>query len=242
MARDRRGPEHEGPLERGSERDDPYAGERPFAFPRWTNRLRLIAAVVVLGGLLYATVLLALLFDPQTTAVGYAPEQPVPYSHALHVGELAMDCRYCHTTVEVAAHAALPPTEVCLNCHRQIRPDSRLLLPVRESFTTGLPVEWVRVHDLPEFVYFDHSAHVTAGVGCVSCHGRIDLMVVVEQAEPLSMGWCLGCHRNPDPHLRPTEFVTAMEWTPSGDAAALGRRLREERGIAPGTDCSVCHR
>ncbi len=230
-----------GPPDR-PQSEGPYAGERPFAFPPWTNHLRAISLIVVLGGLLYVTVLLTILFSPRTTAVGYAPEQPVPYSHALHVGELGMDCRYCHTTVERAGMAALPPTSVCMNCHQRVRADSRKLLIVRESAATGLPVPWVRVHDLPDFVYFDHSAHLAAGVGCVSCHGRVDRMEVVQQAEPLNMAWCLSCHRHPEPNLRPAALVTDMEWVPTEDPAALGARLRQERGIHPRTDCSVCHR
>ncbi len=125
------------------------------------------------------------------------PTQPVPYSHALHVGQLGMDCRYCHTGVEVAAAATIPPTQTCMNCHSKVRANSEKLIPIRESYATGMPVPWIRVHDLPDYVYFDHSAHVRRGVGCVSCHGRIDTMEVVFQAEPLSMGWCLECHRNP---------------------------------------------
>ncbi len=144
----------------------------------------------------------------RATDVGYAPEQPVPYSHALHAGQLGIDCRYCHNTVETAAHAAVPPTQTCMNCHAAIRKESEKLIPVRASYATGMPIPWVRVHDLPDYVYFNHSAHVRRGVGCVSCHGRVDTMEVVYQAEPLSMGWCLDCHRNPERHLRPVEFVT----------------------------------
>jgi hypothetical protein len=170
------------------------------------------------------------------------PEQPVPYSHALHVGQLGMDCRYCHTTVETAAFAALPPTQTCMNCHLQIRAESPKLLAVRESHASGLPVRWVKVHDLPDYVYFDHSAHVARGVGCVECHGRVDRMEVVSQVEPMSMAWCLDCHRDPDRHLRPVEFVTRLDWVPPGDPAVLGRALREENNINPSTDCSTCHR
>jgi hypothetical protein len=204
--------------------------------------LREISALLVVGGLLYVIVLLTLLFAPETSAIGYAPEQPVPYSHALHVGELGIDCRYCHTTVETAAHANIPPTATCMNCHANIRTESPKLLPVRESYASGLPVEWIRIHDLPDFAYFDHSAHLAAGVGCVSCHGRVDKMEVVRQDQPLSMGWCLGCHRDPDPHLLPREFLTAMDWAPAEDPAALGARLRAAHDVNPSTDCSTCHR
>jgi len=181
-------------------------------------------------------------FSPQTRDVGYQPVQPVPYSHALHAGELGMDCRYCHSTVERSAKASIPATEVCMNCHASIRTKSEKLTPIRESFATGEPVHWVRVHDLPDFVYFNHSAHVHAGVGCVECHGRVDKMERVYQAKPLSMAWCLDCHRHPDAHLRPAEFETRMDWKPEEDPAVLGHRLRVEHNINPSTDCWTCHR
>jgi len=211
-------------------------------FPRWINRLREIVAVVAVMVPVYLVLLIAYGLSPRTTAVGYMPEQPVPYSHALHVGQLGIDCRYCHTTVEKAAFAAIPPTATCMNCHQNIRRESPKLLPVRESYATGLPVAWIKVHDLPDYVYFNHSAHVSRGVGCASCHGRVDKMETVYQAEPLSMAWCLDCHRRPERPLRPVEFVTAMDWTPNEDPVALGSRLRQERGINPSTDCSTCHR
>jgi hypothetical protein len=190
----------------------------------------------------YATVVVAFGFSPRATDVGYAPEQPVAYSHAVHVGQLGIDCRYCHNTVEWTAHAAIPPTQTCMNCHSNIRASSEKLIPVSSSYATGMPVEWVRVHDLPDFVYFNHSAHVRRGIGCVSCHGRVDTMEVVYQVEPLSMGWCLDCHRNPEPHLRPVEFVTQLDWVPEEDQLVLGRRLREENRINPRVDCNTCHR
>jgi hypothetical protein len=129
-----------------------------------------------------------------------------------------------------------------MNCHAKVRATSEKLIPVRESYSTGLPVPWVRVHDLPQYVYFNHSAHVTRGVGCVECHGRVDRMDVVRQVETLSMGWCLDCHRNPDAHLRPPEAVTRMDWVAPEDPATYGRRLREARNIRPSTDCTTCHR
>jgi len=180
---------------------------------------------------------------PETTDVGYSPKQPVPFSHALHAGELGMDCRYCHTTVDKGARAAIPSTEICMNCHATIAPESPALLPVRESYASGKPIRWVRVHDLPDFVYFDHSAHVTRGVSCVSCHGRVDTMDQVTQVETLRMGWCLECHRNPEPNLRPQQFITDLAWKSiDEDQAALGKRLRRENNIQPSTDCSTCHR
>ena len=213
-----------------------------FVFPRWTNRLREASAVGAVGGLVYAVVLITGVFSPENSAVGYAPEQPVPYSHALHVGELGLDCRYCHVSVETAAKANIPPTATCMNCHKTVRTESPKLELVRRSAQTGEAIPWVKVHDLPDFVYFNHAGHIQSGVACVSCHGRIDRMEVVAQAKPLTMGWCLECHRNPDPNLRPREFVTSMDWLPEGDPVVLGRRLRAERGIDPSTDCTTCHR
>ena len=213
-----------------------------FHFPRWTNTLvRGLPIVVAITGV-YLVGLLAFGASPATLAVGYAPEQPIPFSHKLHAGELAIDCRYCHTTVEEAAHAAIPPAATCMNCHERIKTDSPLLLPLREAVATDRPIEWKRVHDLADYAYFDHSAHVTRGVSCVSCHGRVDQMEVVRQVEPLSMGWCLDCHRDPAPNVRPVEHVFDLAWEPQGDARTLGERLIEERGIAPSTDCSTCHR
>jgi hypothetical protein len=195
-----------------------------------------------MGGLLYATVVVAFGFSPRATDVGYAPVQPVPYSHALHVGQLGMDCRYCHTGVERSAKALIPPSQTCMNCHKSVRANSEKLIPVFESYSTGMPVEWIRVHDLPDYVYFNHSAHVRRGVGCVSCHGRIDTMEVVSQQEPLSMGWCLDCHRNPDRHLRPVEYVFQLDWVPEEDQLVLGAQLRKNHDINPPQDCTTCHR
>ncbi|RPJ43067.1 MAG: cytochrome C [Candidatus Latescibacterota bacterium] len=216
--------------------------EQRWHLPRWTNRIRLYAPVVLVGGPLYLLTLAYYGNSAEATRVGYQPEQPVPYSHALHAGELGIDCRYCHNTVETTAQASIPPTEVCMNCHANIRASSEKIVPVRESWATGMPIEWARVHDLPDFVYFNHSAHVTRGVGCVECHGRVDKMEKVYQAEPLTMKWCLDCHRDPDARLRPPEAATSMDWVPAGDPAELGMRLREARGINPSTDCSTCHR
>jgi len=215
---------------------------RTPAFPSWLDNTVKIGGILALVGVLVVVGLLYYGIHPQAMDIGYMPEQPVPYSHALHVGQLGMDCRYCHTTVETSAFASIPPTETCMNCHTTIRPDSELLAPVRESHATGMPVEWVRVHDNPDFVYFDHSAHVTRGVGCVDCHGRVDRMEEVYQAKPLSMAWCLSCHRNPDPYLRPPGEVTNMAWTAPEDPAVYGAQLRAARNINPPTDCSTCHR
>lgn len=214
----------------------------PF-FPPWFDQLIRLTGLLIVGGLVYLTVLTLYATSPQTTHVGYQPEQPVPYSHALHVGELGMDCRYCHTTVESAAFAAIPPTQTCMNCHSSIRTTSAKLAPVRDSYSDGLPVDWIKVHDLPDFVYFNHSAHVTRGIGCVSCHGRVDHMEVVQQVEFLSMAWCLDCHRNPEEHLRPRDMVTKMDYVPAGgDQLAVGRAEKLKYNINPPTDCWACHR
>lgn len=180
-------------------------------------------------------------FSPEFTDVGYAPEQPVPYSHQLHVGELGMDCRYCHSNVETAAEANLPPTQTCMNCHGQIQSESLALLPVRESWATGSSVEWVKVHHLPDFARFSHAIHVNSGVGCETCHGRVDRMEVVSLVEPLSMGWCLECHRQPEIFLRPTDEVTTMGFEqPSNYVQQNVERIQHE-SIVPPTDCSTCH-
>ncbi|NUQ61609.1 MAG: cytochrome c3 family protein [Pirellulales bacterium] len=211
-------------------------------FPQWIDRARPLFGVVLAIVPVYLIVMAYYGGSPQTTDVGYMPDQPVPFSHALHAGELGIDCRYCHTTVEKASFAAVPPTSVCMNCHERIAADTALLLPVRESWASGEPIPWVKVHDLPDFAYFDHSAHVSRGVGCLECHGRIDKMDQVRQVASLSMSWCLECHRNPEKHLRPVEFVTDLDWKPSEDQAILGKRLRQENNINPSTDCSTCHR
>jgi menaquinone reductase, multiheme cytochrome c subunit len=216
----------------------------PFVFPRWANKTRALAGVLLGGAPLYLTGLVWYGASPKTTDVGYEPKQPVPYSHALHAGQLGLDCRYCHNTVEQAAHAAIPATQTCMNCHQTVHTKSEKLAPVRASWETNQPVEWLKVHDLPDYVYFNHSAHVTRGVGCVTCHGRVDQMEEVYQKEPLSMSWCLQCHRNPEPNLRPPEEVTNMTWAPPDgqDPIEYGKMLREKNHLNPPTDCSTCHR
>lgn len=205
--------------------------------------MKWVIAGIALALPVYVVLLAAYGASPEATDVGYQPVQPVPYSHALHAGQLGMDCRYCHTTVETAARAALPPTKVCMNCHATIFGQSTKLAAIRDSFASGMPVEWVRVHDLADYVYFNHSAHVRRGVGCATCHGRVDRMEVVFQVKPLSMGWCLECHRQPELYLRPNDEITNMTFQPpGGDQLALGRRLKEQNNIRSLTDCSTCHR
>jgi hypothetical protein len=221
-------------------------GRYHYVFPRWSNLL--LPAALTIGAIapLYVVLVVAYGFSPRTTDVGYQPGQPVPYDHELHAGQLGIDCRYCHNTVEYAAKAAIPPTQTCMNCHTQIHKDSSNLAPIWESYETGMPVPWVRVHDLPDYAFFDHSAHVTRGVGCVSCHGRVDRMSEVYQQERLSMGWCLECHRHPEPNLRDPALVTDLGWVLEGSAAELrgqdGAFWRELNQLNPNQDCSTCHR
>jgi hypothetical protein len=211
-------------------------------FPKSADRVLRIGLVAAVLAAAAAIGLASWLFHPRQTEVGYQPVQPVPYSHKLHAGDLGIDCRYCHTSVETAAMAAIPPTETCMNCHARVKNQSAALAPVRESYATGRPIAWVRVHRLPDFVYFNHSVHVSAGVSCVSCHGRVDQMIEVKAVEPLNMAWCLDCHRNPAPSIRPREFVTKLGWKPDREPAELGRELVAANKIAPPTNCSGCHR
>jgi len=220
-------------------------GRYHFVFPKWSNLLLPGALATGAVAPLYAVFIVAYGFSPTTTDVGYQPVQPVPFSHALHAGQLGLDCRYCHNTVERSDYAAIPPTQTCMNCHSQIHKESPKLQPVLESYATGLPVQWKSVHDLPDYAYFSHQAHVTRGVSCVSCHGRIDRMEIVEQKERLSMGWCLECHRDPASHLRDPALVTNLGWTPSGTEAQQAEQhsfWAELNRINPSQDCSTCHR
>ena len=172
-------------------------------------------------------------------------EQPIPFSHAHHVGALGIDCRYCHTTVETSSFANLPPTKTCMNCHSQIWLTSPTLEPVRASFRDDKSISWTRVHDLPDYVYFNHSIHIDKGVGCETCHGRVDQMPLMSQQHTLQMEWCLNCHRNTEKYIRPREFVTTMGYQPAGDQEEIGRRLQKEYNIQDVrllTSCSTCHR
>ncbi len=198
------------------------------------------SAVIGLG---FAIFVVTYYFSPRYTDVGYAPEQPVPYSHKLHAGLLGFDCRYCHHTVETGPHASVPSTETCLNCHQanRVKGDSPRLKLVRDSAVSGDPIPWIKVHMLPDYVYFDHSVHVNAGVGCASCHGRIDQMEIVRQAEPLSMSWCLECHMGQDEghFLRPVSEVTNMAYEHDPE---VSRKLAEAKNINPPIHCGACHR
>jgi len=211
-------------------------------FPKSSDIILKVAGLVIGLGAVSAIGAYAYITYPTVIDTGYTPEQPVPYSHKLHVGQLGLDCYYCHSTVYKAAYAAVPATQTCMNCHTKVKDKDPRLQPIRDSFETGKPVEWVHVHVLPNFVYFNHSAHLAAGVSCVSCHGRIDQMIEVHQEKPLNMAFCLECHRNPAPNIRPAELVTKLDWVPDGDPAEIGRKIIEEKHINPPTNCSGCHR
>jgi hypothetical protein len=179
------------------------------------------------------------------TAANQFIEQPVQFSHQHHVGGIGIDCRYCHTSVEVSRSAGIPPTRTCLNCHSQIWSASPYLEPVRASFREDRPLQWIRVHDLPDFVYFNHSIHVAKGVGCETCHGRVDRMPLMAQVSTLQMEWCLDCHRDPTRYLRPRSEITTMGYRPAVAEAELGAKLMKEydiAGVEHMTSCSVCHR
>jgi len=176
------------------------------------------------------------------TRQGEILKQPIPFSHNHHVAHLGIDCRYCHTAVEKSSSAGIPPTATCMNCHSQIWAQAPMLEPVRTSFKTGKPIEWIRVHDLPQFVYFNHSIHVAKGVGCETCHGRVDKMPLMWQESPLTMSWCLDCHRDPVKNLRPAAAITTMGWEPPPNLAELQQDLARRNHVQSKMSCSTCHR
>lgn len=218
----------------------------PQIFHRSTNtlsRLSIFGVVFFVGGLLW--LIAQINRSSFITETDVVRAQPVPFSHEHHVAGLGIDCRYCHSSVEQSAFAGLPATATCMSCHSQIWSGSDVLKPVRDSFQTGAPIRWTRVHNLPDFVYFDHSIHLNKGVGCVTCHGRVDRMPLMWQDQTLQMEWCLNCHRAPESHLRPREQVFNMTWQPENDQTALGRQLIKQYNIrSPSelTSCSTCHR
>ena len=214
----------------------------PQVFHRSTNtfsKVSIFGALFAVAAILYGLALVNR--SSYVTWAGVAREQPVPFSHRHHAGELGIDCRYCHTTVERAAVAGVPPTATCMSCHSQIWRTSPVLEPVRASLRNDTSIRWTRVHDLPDFVYFNHAIHVHKGIGCQSCHGRIDEMNLVWQEASLQMEWCLDCHRNPERYVRPRAEIFNMAWA-SDDQAATGAALVEEYGIESRVDCHVCHR
>lgn len=207
----------------------------------WLRVGLLLLIVGLSGGLLVA---LTLEGTDYRTGRNWVVEQPLLFSHAHHAGELKIDCRYCHSAVQSSAMASLPPTETCMSCHSQVWKNADVLAPLRKSLREHEPMHWQRVVELPDYVYFHHGVHVNAGVGCSECHGQVDRMQLMFKAQPLNMGQCLGCHRDPAPHLRPVDQVTNMQWRTDEDRRALGERLMKAhpidiRGL---TDCGTCHR
>ena len=221
----------------------------PQIFHHSTNtlaKLSIFGAIFIIGAALW--VVAEINRSSYNTGAFIEREQPVQFSHKHHVGDDGIDCRYCHTAVETSSTAGLPSTQTCMNCHAQIWNDSPYLAPVFESWRTGRPIAWQRVHDLPDFVFFNHSIHVAKGVGCATCHGQVDDMPLVWQEASLQMEWCLQCHRNPAPNLRPQDQVFNMNWQPPAnqqERLALQQRLAQEyniRSAAILTSCSTCHR
>jgi hypothetical protein len=218
----------------------------PQIFHRGFNTLSRVSivavllAIIILGWALYVVG-----WSPYVTSEKIARVQPIPFSHKHHVADLGIDCRYCHTGVEDSNFAGVPPTKTCMNCHQEIWFGSPVLEPVRASYRDGASIPWQRIHNLPEFVYFDHHIHIAKGVGCTSCHGRVDLMPLTFQDQSLLMGWCLDCHRNPAPNLRPRDAVFDMAWQPPKDRPNLGSELAKLYGVRSVnelTSCSACHR
>jgi hypothetical protein len=215
-------------------------------FPRTANALAraslaLVLVVVATGGWAVFTAMRSSWATKQFEYV----EQPIQFSHAHHAGGMGIDCRYCHTSVENSAFAGIPPTKTCMNCHAQIWTNAPILEPVRASFRNDTPLTWVRVNDLPDFVYFSHQVHVRQGVGCDTCHGKVDTMPLMIQAQPLLMEWCIDCHRAPEKYLRPRDQVFNMNYRPAGDQLEIGRKLKQDYNISSVehmTSCSVCHR
>ncbi len=212
-------------------------------FPRSANALARGSVVLLLfllaGG---GAAVFSLARSGYVTRQGLVLEQPVPFSHDHHVGQIGIDCRYCHTAVETTAAAGIPPTATCMNCHNQLWTNAEMLEPVRASFRDGKPLEWNRVHDLPEFTYFNHSIHVAKGVACVTCHGQVDRMPLMYQFASLQMQWCLDCHKDPVPNIRPREEVTNVAWTPPSGFDQEQLRLASLYNVQSKTSCSTCHR
>ncbi len=208
-----------------------------------------ISRVTIFGGLILVGLLIGVMYQVESSAYvtnqDVVRQQPVQFSHKHHVGDDGIECRYCHTSVETSAFAGIPPTKTCMNCHSQLYVDSPYLEPVRASFRTGKPLVWTRVHKLPDFVYFNHSIHVNKGIGCSSCHGRVDQMPLVRQVASLQMQWCLSCHRHPEFYLRPRDQVFNMAWEPGPGQRQLGLQLAKAYHIRPPsaiTSCTTCHR
>ena len=214
-------------------------------FPRsanWASKASILAALLIVASIL--GVVLNINRIDYVSMVDVAIDQPVHFSHKHHVTGMGIDCRYCHTTVEVSAFAGVPPTETCMTCHSQIWTEAPILEPVRASFRDNKPIEWNRVHDLPDFVYFDHSIHVSQGIGCQSCHGQVDQMPLMKKAHTLNMEWCLDCHRDPAQFIRPRDQVFNMNYEYPANQETLGKSLVADYDVQTSqlTNCSICHR
>jgi hypothetical protein len=215
----------------------------PQIFRRSANtvsKVSIVGLLLLVGGLIGLVMVLGR--SSYVTRAQEYIEQPVQFSHLHHVGDDGIDCRYCHTSVETSAFAGIPPTKTCMNCHSQIFATAPILEPVRSSFREDRALRWIRVHDLPDFVYFNHSVHLKKGVGCETCHGRIDRMPLTLQQHSLQMEWCLECHRDPARFVRPRSEVFTMGYRPAVSQLELGPRLIKEYGIQANADCSTCHR
>jgi len=215
---------------------------RPL-FPPWSDTVfRVCVTVTALGVVAVPTAMMLWVRTPYVTQQGDALEQPIQFDHRHHVRDDGIDCLYCHYEATRSAVAGVPPVAVCMNCHSQVWQEAGRLAPVRAAIFDGEPLRWRRVHQLPQFVYFDHSAHVTHGVGCAECHGRVDRMPAVYAVAPLTMSWCIDCHRDPVPHLRPPSEITNMEWEPQGSRRAAGEAVAATLHVAAPITCSACHR
>ena len=212
-------------------------------FPKWTNWLPLKIAV---GAALVGTAVTAgswYYLTPKYSNVGYQPVQPVAFSHSIHAGQLGVDCRYCHSAVDKSWYSNIPTAGLCMNCHNQVLKDDPKLALVRESAATGKPIPWVQIHKVPDYVYFNHSVHVNRGISCVECHGRIDKMDEVHQVQPLSMTFCLDCHRHPENHLRPPDKITDLGWSVDEKTQKQnGEKFKHDWNVQSSQNCSACHR
>ena len=213
-------------------------------FPKWSNRLPIliIIGVTLIGGAVTAGVWYY--FTPKYTRVGYQPIQPVAFSHAIHAGQLGVDCRYCHSGVDKSWFSNIPAASTCMNCHNQVLKDDPRLALVRESAASGKPIQWIQIHKMPDFVYFNHSVHVTRGISCVECHGRIDQMDEVYHAKPFGMAFCLECHRHPETKLRPLDKITDLKWQQNSEAEqlAFGNQAKKDWKVESLQSCGACHR
>jgi formate-dependent nitrite reductase cytochrome c552 subunit len=213
-------------------------------FPKWANFVPIKIIIGIVFVLIAITSIVTYYFTPKYTRVGYQPTQPVAFSHKLHAGQLGMDCRFCHNHVDESAHANVPSTSTCMSCHSIIKTQSAALAPIRASYENDKPVEWVKIHKVPDYVYFNHSIHVNRGISCVECHGRIDQMEVVHHDQSLSMSWCLECHNNPEEKIRPLDKVYDLKWKAESKEAQLemGMELVHDWNVNPPISCSGCHR